>query len=81
MNDERMVYERELTDEEFGRGLRMLRDCDVVPVAHLKDIVSWLRSEGKSGMYMTGESLVVFANTLLGWMIQHSANSPLKTVQ
>ena len=81
MTEERTCYEYEVTDEEFGRALRMLSDYDAVPVSHLKDIVSWLRDEGKSGNFMSSESLVVFANALLGWMVSHSLNNPFKMLQ
>ena len=61
--------ERKLTDDEFRRMLRLLRDNDTVRAGHLKDIVTWARNEGKAGHYLGGDSLVLFAETLLGWMV------------
>ena len=62
----------EMTDEEFERTERMLADSAIVNVGHLKDVVAWIREEGKKGRYMSGRGLVCLAETLLNWMASES---------
>ena len=67
-----MSMDNYLTDDEFKRMLRMVRDSDTVTAGHLKDIVCWLRESGKSMKTMNSEGLILFAETLLSWIVSES---------
>ena len=60
---------KKLTDVEFEKMIRLLDDADVVGVGRLKDILRQLRSNGKEGKSLGGESLVLFTDMLLKWMV------------
>mgnify|MGYP007038250534 CR=1 FL=1 len=64
-----MNEEYKLTDDEFRQMLRLICDNDTVRVGHLKDIIIWLRDEGKDERYLDGDGLVLFAESLLGWIV------------
>ena len=71
MNEDHMS----LTDDEFGMMLHMISDNDTVPVGHLKDIVAWIREEGKKGMIMDSRDLILFSSALLSWMVSESGKT------
>ena len=64
-----MSENNKLTDEEFNKMMRLLDDSDTVGVGRLKDILRQLRGKGMSGQSIGGESLVLFTDMLLKWMV------------
>lgn len=63
-----------LPEDEYRRLLRSIPDSDVVPVAHLKDVMAWLREQGYDDKHLNSDGMIMFAERMLYWMAENCSS-------